>query len=225
MCRKASPVEIDHYENILYPFQNEVFELIRTNKFYLSGGTCLSRFYYHHRYSDDLDFFFDGYLYSKDEFEIVFREIINRISEAYQTNISVDGEYFKRGFLVKNNIELKIEFIYENFKNVGQRQQEKNMLIDSKENIATNKLTAIYDRKTSKDFIDLYYLLKDVDFDQVAKWAEYKIVPLDYEGTLLAMANQNLEGTVLMKGEFSEIDFNNFQIELIDKMMKYARKS
>jgi Domain of unknown function (DUF1814). len=35
------------------------------NNFYLTGGTCLSEFYLHHRYSEDLDFF------SEKEIDIV----------------------------------------------------------------------------------------------------------------------------------------------------------
>lgn len=221
---KASLKDIAFYEKFLYPFQDEIFKLIQTNRFYLSGGTCLSRFYYHHRYSEDLDFFFDGYFYPKEEFEIVFREIINRMSEKFKTEITVSGEYFKRGFIYKKDTALKIEFIYENYKNVGQRNKVNEVYIDSKENIATNKLTAVYDRKTAKDFIDLYYLLKDIDFEQAAKWAEYKVVPLDYEGVLLAFANHKLEGAALIKQNISLKDFNNFVVNLIQRMIDYAKK-
>lgn len=222
--RKATRKEIDFYENRLYPLQDEVFKLIRTERFYLSSGTCLSRFYYQHRYSEDLDFFFDGFLYSKEEFEIVFREIINRVSEKFKTEITVSGEYFKRGFVYKKDTTLKVEFVYENFKNVGQRRKVNEVYIDSRENIATNKLTAVYDRKTAKDFIDLYYLLQDIDFERAAKWAEYKVVPLDYEGVLIAFANHELEGTALMKQDISLKDFNDFVLNFIYRIMAYAKK-
>ncbi|MEK6794959.1 MAG: nucleotidyl transferase AbiEii/AbiGii toxin family protein [Spirochaetota bacterium] len=45
------------YENTLYPLQNKVCRLVEESgtPFYLTGGTALSRCYYHHRYSDDLD--------------------------------------------------------------------------------------------------------------------------------------------------------------------------
>ena len=48
-----------YYEESLYPLQNGVLRAVRNCKtrFYLTGGTALSRAYYHHRYSDDLDFF------------------------------------------------------------------------------------------------------------------------------------------------------------------------
>lgn len=222
--RKASESEIFFYENSLYPLQDEIFKLIQSEKFYLSGGTCLSRFYYQHRYSEDLDFFFDGFRYSKAEFEITFREIMNRLSEKYQTEITMQGEYFKRGFVYQGAIALKIEFIYENYKNVGVRKQVQGIRIDTKENIATNILTAIYDRKSLKDYIDLFFLLQELDFDQIAEWAQSKIVPLDYEGVLITFADPKLEGTVLLKKTISEEEFNNFIKNLIRKMVAHAKR-
>ena len=43
----------------LYELQDRVLDVIFTinQDFYLTGGTCLSRFYQEKRYSDDLDFF------------------------------------------------------------------------------------------------------------------------------------------------------------------------
>jgi hypothetical protein len=119
---------------------------------------------------------------------------------------------------------LKVEFIHENYKNVGDRKNALGIWIDSKENIATNKLTAVYDRKTVKDFIDLYYLLKEIDFEQIAKWAQYKVVPMDYEGILTAFADYKLEGAVLMKKDIPLKDFHDFVINLIRGMLEYAKK-
>lgn len=201
--RRADKKEIEYYEKFLYPFQDEVFAFIRSDRLYLSGGTCLSRFYYQHRYSDDLDFFFDGYLYPEEEFDILFQKIINKISEKFKIEVMLSSEYFKRAFIYKDGKPLKLEFVFENYKNIGQRKETNQIIIDSKEKIATNKITAVYDRKSVKDFIDLYYLFKDIEFDNVVKWAEYKIVPLDYEGVLIAFVDKRLEGTVLMRGDIS----------------------
>ncbi|MCP4129800.1 MAG: nucleotidyl transferase AbiEii/AbiGii toxin family protein [bacterium] len=47
------------YREKLYPFQDGVLNIVKKLKtpFYLTGGTALSRCYYNHRFSDDLDFF------------------------------------------------------------------------------------------------------------------------------------------------------------------------
>lgn len=54
MLKIATEENIRYYEKKLYPLQDEICTLIQNDNFYLSGGTCLSRFYYQHRYSDDL---------------------------------------------------------------------------------------------------------------------------------------------------------------------------
>lgn len=46
----------EHYNNVLYPLQDKVFPLFNDTPFYLTGGTALSRGYFNHRYSDDLDY-------------------------------------------------------------------------------------------------------------------------------------------------------------------------
>ncbi|NIA30815.1 MAG: hypothetical protein GWP06_12995, partial [Actinobacteria bacterium] len=113
--------------------------------------------------------------------------------------------------------------IFENYKNIGQRININGIQIDSKENIATNKLTAIYDRKTIKDFFDLYFLLQDVDFDSVVKWAKYKVVPLDYEGTLIALAASRLEGTVLACRAIHKTEIDGFIEQLVQRLINHAK--
>ena len=48
-----------YYEENLYPLQDGVMSILHQSDsdFFLTGGTALSRAYYNHRYSDDLDFF------------------------------------------------------------------------------------------------------------------------------------------------------------------------
>jgi len=222
---RATQKEIEFFEKSLYPLQDQIFQLIQNDRFYLSGGTCLSRFYFQHRYSEDLDFFYDGINSPKEEFERAIIDLFNRVGERFKLEITVSGEHFRRAFIHKDETILKVELIYENYRGIGERKKTGDIYIDSKENIATNKLTAIYDRKTVKDFFDLYFLLRGLDIKQIAKWAEYKMVPLDYEGTLLALSNQPLEGTVVTNADVALSDFNDFVAELVKKIISYAKES
>lgn len=43
--------------------------------FYLTGGTALSRFYFNHRYSDDLDFFVNDDPKFQDYIKLIIRSI------------------------------------------------------------------------------------------------------------------------------------------------------
>ena len=225
MIRQASAAEVEYYEKVLYPFQDQIFPLIRNDAFYLSGGTCLSRFYYQHRFSDDLDFFFDGQQSSREAFEVASRDVVNRIADRFRLEMTVNGEYFKRFMAYQDGQALKVEFIYENYKNIGVRQKVGPVVIDTKENLATHNLTAVYDRKTVKDYVDLYYLLREIPFEQAVEWAQQKIVPLDYEGLVLTFADRRLEGEVLLRKELSEGDFSEFVNDLIRRMLDYGRHS
>ena len=51
-----------YYEEKLYPLQDGVMNILQQSgtDFFLTGGTALSRAYYNHRYSDDLDFFLNN---------------------------------------------------------------------------------------------------------------------------------------------------------------------
>jgi predicted nucleotidyltransferase component of viral defense system len=224
VLRVATKEEKDYYEQFLYPFQDEILKMIQTPKFYLTGGTCLSRYYYQHRLSEDLDFFFDGKNYPADNFNWEYKQIIQRIAEQFTVEINVEADTFKRIFAIKNGERLKIEFIYENFPTVGEVTWQDGFRIDNTLNVATNKITAIYDRKTSKDFFDLYYLLQKYELTLLSEKALLKMMPLDYEGTQLALAFQQLEGQVRMLKEVTEDDFNQFVYQLIQKLLQNARQ-
>jgi len=53
------PLPREYYFNKLYPLQDRVLKAIAAceTDFYLTGGTALSRWYLHHRFSDDLHCF------------------------------------------------------------------------------------------------------------------------------------------------------------------------
>ena len=222
--RLATAVEQRFYEKGLYPLQDDVLALVSSDRFYLSGGTALSRFYYDHRYSDDLDFFFRGDAFSRDEFSVAYREVVARLAGSFHVEVTIDGEFFKRLFVRSGEVELKVEFIFENYPHLGAYESKSGYLVDSPENLATNKLTAVQDRKTVKDFVDLYYLLKDFDLGQLIRNAALKIVPLDYEGTVLAFGDTAPEGVVLLKRPLDVLELNTFSRNLITRLIEHARQ-
>ena len=67
----------------LYLLQDKILKIVfqEYTEFYLTGGTCLNRFYFDKRYSDDLDFFTN----SSHTFAYSAKEIIDRITQATYT--------------------------------------------------------------------------------------------------------------------------------------------
>ena len=203
--------------------QDEIFSMMESDKFYLTGGTCLSRFYYHHRYSDDLDFFFLGNMFPKQDFEAEFNEIQKIISKEFKTQLEISSDYFKRLFVYKNDTALKIEFVYENFQTVKNPISKGKIFLDTKENILANKFSAIHGRKTVKDYFDLLFLLKEFSISQGIESSQLKQAPLNYEGAVLSLIGGNLEGIVYMIKEISESDFQTMRENLIKELLTYAK--
>lgn len=82
--------------------------------FYLTGGTTLSRFYLHHRFSDDLDLFVNN----DRGFESYVKNLVTFISAQENTlpfklnnNKLKTYENFAQIFLSDENVELKIDLV------------------------------------------------------------------------------------------------------------------
>lgn len=147
---------VEYYDKILYPLQNKVFEIFKGSPFYLTGGTALSRGYFNHRYSDDLDYFVNH----NPDFHRIAALHIDAVLKVF-TNVEVDykGEYLYRIFV--SDEKLKIELVNDVPSHVGRLFNHPVLgIIDSKENILANKLTAIVDRTLPKDMVDIYFLLR-----------------------------------------------------------------
>ncbi|MDP3298453.1 MAG: nucleotidyl transferase AbiEii/AbiGii toxin family protein [Thermodesulfovibrionia bacterium] len=147
----------EYYNNILYPLQDKVFPLFNGTPFYLTGGTALSRGYYNHRFSDDLDYFVNYHT----DFRRISEIQIEKLVKAFEkTEVDYKGEYFYRIFV--NQGKLKIEMVNDVPSHIGKLVNHPVLgIIDSKENILANKLTAVADRTLPKDMVDIYFLLKD----------------------------------------------------------------
>jgi len=68
----------DYYVANLYKLQDGILNIVRKLNvpFYLTGGTALSRRYYNHRFSDDLDFFLNADENFSKYADIVLSELI-----------------------------------------------------------------------------------------------------------------------------------------------------
>ena len=147
---------------ILSDNQIKILEVISNDKeicqsFYLTGGTALAEYYLQHRLSEDLDFF------SEQEFNV------QAISVFFAKNKKLLGikkvdiqQSFNRNlvFLCLKNEVIKTEFTYFPFPRIEKNKKRNKLFVDSLEDIAVNKLFTIYQKPRSRDFIDLYLIIK-----------------------------------------------------------------
>ena len=87
----------EYYKKKLYPLQDGIIEIIKNTHFpfYLTGGTALSRCYYQHRYSDDLDFF----SISNNRFALGVKNITANLAKYHTITHEVNARDFIRLFL------------------------------------------------------------------------------------------------------------------------------
>ena len=155
--REGWSMPAEFYNKVLYPLQEKVLTVFQESPFYLTGGTALSRGYYQHRYSDDLDLFVND---SKEFERLVFRVIAALRERSYSLEITTREDSFCRLFV--GTEQLKIEMINDVPAHVGVIVNHPFLgRLDSRENILANKITALVDRGHPKDVADIFYLLKD----------------------------------------------------------------
>ena len=148
----------------LYLLQDEVLKVVfdTEHEFYLTGGTCLSRFYVEKRYSDDLDFFTN----QSPRYSFAIKNIKKALLERFGLVVEVESKDFTR---FKIDDLLQVDFVNDiSFRYKEPRISEENYLLDTVENILSNKITAVIGRDNPKDIFDIYLIWKFY----VIKWSE-----------------------------------------------------
>lgn len=140
---------------------------------YLTGGTALAGFYLHHRFSEDLDFFFEH------EFDI---SAVSVFFQKHKKPLGITGVDFQQSynrnlfFLHFSDEVLKTEFTFFPFPQIEKPKRREGIKVDSAIDIAVNKLFTIYQRTAARDYIDLYCIIQRYGWstDELLKKAKAK---------------------------------------------------
>mgnify|MGYP002786976693 CR=1 FL=1 len=161
----------EYYKNRLYPLQDDVLRLVAAlnSPFYLTGGTALSRCYLHHRYSDDLDFFTNGFEGYQRETE----RILDALKKHFRLDVVLSDTDFLRVQLQRDDVFLKLDFINDVPFRIGGFESFEGCRIDNPFNILSNKLSAL-SRQAPKDYCDIAFLAKSFSFDWIDMLAAAK---------------------------------------------------
>lgn len=181
----ATGKEREYYQKLLYPMQDKnlsaLFSKYR-DKLYLTGEAALSRFYFQHRFSDDLDLFSESL-----DFERAYRDIVNTIRElGYKVDFADATCSYMRLFVSDTyGTALKIDFVRD--KPIEFPVERKGIYLNALTSIAVNKITEFEDRAETKDIIDLFYLIRKegINIKRILTLAEQKQIPVPYEELLI----------------------------------------
>ena len=194
----------EYYEKNLYPLQDGVLNILNQidTNFFLTGGTALSRAYYNHRYSDDLDLFLNNSTNYNDELNFVLAKLNESgffwdINKEYQRST-----YFTTLKIGKDNYNtlLKLDFVNDSVPLFGSLQKT-NIYnrTDSIRNILSNKLSAIF-RYAAKDIADI----REIALHETIDWKSAIMEARQKEAGLeLIYISEILKG--IPKAEFDTI--------------------
>ena len=136
-------------------------DLTDIGAFYLTGGTALSAFYLYHRKSNDLDFFT-----SIEElilpFSIKLEETLRK--KGIEVERRRGFHSFVELFVSSHNVSTVIHIALDSpfrFEPPGVSEEFPELKVDSLPDLASNKLLALFGRATLRDFIDVYFLVKE----------------------------------------------------------------
>ncbi len=160
--------------------------------FYLTGGTALARYYFHHRESLDLDLFTNNFEQDFTHVNQVILGILHTLGLRITSQVAT-ATFIQYIVTDTDGNALKIDLVKDVPVHFGSLVERSGIRLDSLENIGSNKVLAVFGRTDAKDFIDLYWILHhtELKFDPLFRQAKQK--DLGLSELYLAYALQNVE--------------------------------
>ncbi len=169
---------------ILKDFQVQILKIFFSSdfarSFFLTGGTALSAFYFAHRESKDLD------LFTLEPFDSLrLNQLLNEIADLTHSTLTtkVASNTYQEFYLTnkKSRWIQRIDIVHDIPRHFGQLTKIDDIVIDSLENIGSNKVLTVFGRIEPKDYLDLYVILEksDLKFDKLFALAQQKDLGLD----------------------------------------------
>ena len=217
-------------KTILTPKQLEFLELVKvepqiTKAFYLTGGTALSEFYLKHRLSEDLDFFTEEKEVDQGLVEAYLKKISAKLS-VKEIKRSIFMGLFSYFLVFKDDSKLKVDFNYYPFPRIERGIKYGNLSIDSLRDIAANKVHTLFVKPRDRDYLDLYFIMKNSNFelkklilDAKAKF-DWDIDKLSLASQLLRVRETGVLETPKLLIPFNKKKMDTFFIDEADKLRK-----
>ncbi|MBU4375122.1 nucleotidyl transferase AbiEii/AbiGii toxin family protein [Patescibacteria group bacterium] len=206
------------FYNILDKKRLSILPLLNAFKkdFYLAGGTALA-LQIGHRDSIDFDFFCPK--------DIDTKKLFNKIKEIFKGRKILKTQEEKNTLSVFIDGNIRLSFLAYKYKLNEKLIDEKNIKLASAADIGCMKLSAIAGRASSKDYIDLYFILKIIPLDKLIKKAN-KIMPeLDANLILKSLVYfDDIEKEPINFKNNNNVDFQQVKKFLIAKVKKYSKK-
>lgn len=199
---------------LLTPFQQQLLKSIGSSpirdQFYLTGGTALSAFYLHHRYSEDLD------LFTADPLAVTrVAPVLQDIAKDLNAQVSFTrtlGSFLECFFERDSGERVKMDFAQDSPYRLQPTllDTEYNVYVDNATDIACNKLSALFDRAEPKDFVDVFFVCQELmPFAELEELTRQKHVGID--DYWLSVAMQRISQVGILPRMIKPLDLDELQ--------------
>ena len=150
---------------ILNPFHRKVpkiFAAIEESRaFYFSGAMALSAYYLHHRLSEDIDMFCP----EENLIPIMAVKFPNAlISQGVGVKTVRSFGSFWEGILKEGEQEIRFQLVYDTPFRLGELSEKDGIYVHALDDLAAGKLLALFARSEDRDFIDVYFLVRENEY-------------------------------------------------------------
>lgn len=204
-----------HYEILDHKQQELLPELARwKDTFYLAGGTGLA-LHIGHRKSIDFDFFSPEPIQT----DRLFADL--RETFSHHSLLKVQEEKNTLGIIVDETI--KVSFMTYGYPILEKFSEEPFLNIASLRDIAVMKLSAIVSRATTKDYADMFFILKERSLATLLEDASKKYPELDTNLILKSLVYfDDIVDEPLVFQEGYEISLDEVKTALTEKVRQYV---
>ncbi|MGP1418710.1 MAG: nucleotidyl transferase AbiEii/AbiGii toxin family protein [Sphaerochaetaceae bacterium] len=211
---------MEYYRESLYPFQDRILKSVESLSlpFYLTGGTALSRFYFKHRFSDDLDLFVNNEIGFPDDVAKAIKKIAaDTHVEVIPASIISSPSFYEISYRDSlSGAVLKIDFVNDVPFHIGDLSKaEEFSRIDSIDNILSNKLSAVIGRSEIKDAVDIREICLHHEFNwsSIMEAASQKEAFMDTDFLCSALSDVKESDLKQIKW-ISEPEFSQFKADI-----------
>jgi hypothetical protein len=186
------------------------------DKFYLAGGTALA-LQIGHRDSVDFDFFTD----SDFDIDVLFDSVVS----AFKDHKVVKTSTTKNTLYVLIDDSIKFSFMKYQYPLIEDLIETEYFKMASIGEIACMKFSAITSRQAMKDYVDLFFILKSFNLEDLLKLSEVKFSgQLDRNLILKSIAYfDDVEQEGIIYKNNNEVSFDEIKMELVELVGKVSK--